>query len=88
VRRPAPSADRPRWTTTVRTDSEAVASLLGRIAGEAASQVFIDPTDVVDIPAQLDRAAKLQAKWGTAVVLTEKFVSFIQAGAYKRRGPE
>src|ERR1700680_711569 len=52
---------------TVRTDSEAVASLLERIADEAAaSQALIDPTEVVDVPAQLDKAAELQAKWSTA----------------------
>jgi len=52
---------------TVRTDSQAVASLLERIAGDAAWQAIKDPADVVDIPAQIDRAAELQAKWGTAV---------------------
>jgi DNA modification methylase len=51
---------------TVRTDSEAVASLLERIAGEAAWQALNDPTKVVEVPAQIDRAAELQAKWGTA----------------------
>ena len=51
---------------TVRTDSEAVASLLERIAGEAAWQAMNDPTKVVDVTAQLDKAAELQAKWGTA----------------------
>jgi hypothetical protein len=50
---------------TVRTDSHAVASLLERIAGEAASQTLIDPTEIVEVPAQLDKAAELQAKWGT-----------------------
>jgi DNA modification methylase len=51
---------------TVRTDSQAVASLLERIAGEAAWQAMNDPTKVVDVTAQLDKAAELQAKWGTA----------------------
>jgi DNA modification methylase len=51
---------------TVRTDGHAVASLLERIAGEAASQALIDPTEVVEVPAQLDKAAELQAKWATA----------------------
>ena len=51
---------------TVRTDSQAVASLLERIAGEAGRQVLNDHTAVVEVPAQLDRAAELQAKWGTA----------------------
>jgi hypothetical protein len=50
---------------TVHTDSLAVASLLQRIAGEASGQTINDPT-VVEVPAQLDRAAELQAKWGTA----------------------
>jgi DNA modification methylase len=51
---------------TVRTDSQAVASLLERIAGEAAWQAMNDPAKVVDVTAQLDKAAELQAKWGTA----------------------
>jgi DNA modification methylase len=51
---------------TVRTDSAAVASLLERIAGEAAWQTLNDPTELVEVPAQIDRAAELQAKWGTA----------------------
>src|SRR6202158_4127855 len=51
---------------TVRTDSQAVASLLERIAGEAAWQAMNDPAEVVDVPAQIDKAAELQAKWGTA----------------------
>jgi len=51
---------------TVRTDSQAVASLLERIAGEAAWQALNDPAEVVDVTAQLDKAAELQAKWGTA----------------------
>src|SRR6266478_6199352 len=50
---------------TVHTDSVAVAALLERI-GEAASQALDDPTDLVEVPTQLDRAAELQAKWGTA----------------------
>jgi DNA modification methylase len=52
---------------TVHTDSQAVASLLARIAaGEAAWQGHNDPTEVAEIPAQVDMAAELQAKWGTA----------------------
>jgi DNA modification methylase len=51
---------------TVRTDSQAVASLLERIAGEAAWQALNDPAEVVDVPAHIDKAAELQAKWGTA----------------------
>jgi hypothetical protein len=45
---------------TVRTDSEAVASLLERIAGEAAWQALNDPAKVVEVPAQLDRAANFR----------------------------
>jgi DNA modification methylase len=51
---------------SVHTDSHLVASLLERIAGEAAWQVLNDPTEVVEVPAQIDKAAELQAKWRTA----------------------
>src|SRR5271169_4645210 len=51
---------------TVRTDNRSVASLLERIAGEAAWQALNDPQQVVEVPAQIDRAAELQAKWRTA----------------------
>jgi hypothetical protein len=51
---------------TVHTDSVAVAAMLERIAGEAAWQAMNDPAKVVDVTAQLDKAAELQAKWGTA----------------------
>jgi hypothetical protein len=51
---------------SVHTDSHLVASLLERIAGEAAWQVLNDSTEVVEVPAQIDKAAELQAKWGTA----------------------
>jgi DNA modification methylase len=51
---------------TVQTDSVAVASLFERIAGEAASHALTEPTDLDEVPAQIDRAAELQAKWGTA----------------------
>jgi DNA modification methylase len=51
---------------TVHTDSVAVAAMLEQIAGEAAWQALNDPTQVIEVPAQLDRAAELQAKWGTA----------------------
>jgi DNA modification methylase len=50
---------------TVHTESQAIASLLERIAGEAAWQALNDPTQVIEVPAQLDKAAELQAKWGT-----------------------
>jgi hypothetical protein len=51
---------------TVHTESQAIASLLERIAGEAAWQALNDPTQVIEVPAQIDRAAEFQAKWGTA----------------------
>jgi DNA modification methylase len=51
---------------SVHTDSHLVASLLEQIAGEAAWQVLNDPSEVVEVPAQVDRAAELQAKFGTA----------------------
>jgi DNA modification methylase len=51
---------------SVRTDSRAVASLLERIAGEAAWQALNDPAEVVEVSAQIDKAAELRVKWGTA----------------------
>jgi DNA modification methylase len=51
---------------TVHTDSVAVAAMLEQIAGEAAWQALNDPTQVIEVPAQIDRAAEFQAKWGTA----------------------
>jgi DNA modification methylase len=51
---------------TVHTDSVAVAAMLERIAGESAWQALNGPTEVVEVPATLDRAAELQMKWGTA----------------------
>jgi hypothetical protein len=51
---------------TVHTDSVAVAAMLERIAGESAWQALNGPTEVVEVPAALDRAAELQMKWGTA----------------------
>jgi DNA modification methylase len=50
----------------IHTDSREVAALLERIAGEAAWQVLNEPQAVVDVPAQIDRAAELRAKWRTA----------------------
>src|SRR5207237_6009737 len=41
---------------TVHTDSAAVAAMLEQIAGEAAWQALNDPKEVVEVPAQLDRA--------------------------------
>jgi DNA modification methylase len=51
---------------TVRTDNRSVAALLERLAGEAAWQALNDPQQVVEVPAKIDRAAELQAKWRTA----------------------
>jgi DNA modification methylase len=51
---------------SVHTDSQAIASLLERIAGESAWQALNNPAEVVELPAQVDRAAELQAKFGTA----------------------
>jgi DNA modification methylase len=50
---------------SVHTDSRAVASLLERIAGGSEWQTLNDP-EVLEAFAQIDRAAELQAKWGTA----------------------
>jgi hypothetical protein len=49
---------------TVRTDSAAVAALLEMIAEQADAQIATGP--VVDPEPQIDRAAQLQDKWGTA----------------------
>jgi hypothetical protein len=50
---------------TVRTEDKAIAAMLERVAGESAWQVAEQP-EIVDPPAQIDNAAELQAKWGTA----------------------
>jgi DNA modification methylase len=50
---------------TVRTDDAAVAAMLERIAGESAWQVLND-RQVEEVPAQIDKAGELKAKWGTA----------------------
>jgi len=49
---------------TVRTEDKAIAAMLERVAGESAWQVA-DQRRIVDPPAQIDRVAELQAKWGT-----------------------
>jgi DNA modification methylase len=49
---------------TVRTDSEAVNNLLRRTAGEKLWNL-IHPQDLVDPPAQIDKATELQKKWST-----------------------
>jgi DNA modification methylase len=50
---------------TVRTEDKAIAAMLERVAGESAWQVA-EQREIVDPPAQIDKAAELQAKWGTA----------------------
>jgi DNA modification methylase len=50
---------------TVRTDSAAVGALLERVAGQEAWQALERP-ELVDPEPRIDRAAELQAKWGTA----------------------
>ena len=50
---------------TVKTEDKAIAAMLERVAGESAWQVA-EQREVVDPPAQIDKAAELQAKWGTA----------------------
>ena len=49
----------------MRTEDKAIAAMLERVAGESAWQVA-EQREIVDPPAQIDKAAELQAKWGTA----------------------
>ncbi len=49
---------------TVRTDSSAVEELLRRTAGDQVWRL-IHPEDFIEPPAQIDKAAELQKKWGT-----------------------
>jgi DNA modification methylase len=49
---------------TVHTDNEAVEELLKRTAGEQLWE-RIHPQDIGEPPAQIDRAAEFQKKWGT-----------------------
>jgi len=51
---------------SVRTDSVAVGELLERIAGEKAWLSVNSAVDVQDPEPQIERAAELQIKWGTA----------------------
>ncbi len=51
---------------TVRTDSSALGELLERIAGQDAYYSVNQPIPVLDPEPQIDRAAELQVKWGTA----------------------
>ena len=50
----------------VNTDSKAIGALLERIAGQDAWQVVNEPKPILDPEAQIDKAAELKAKWGTA----------------------
>ena len=49
----------------VRLDSEAVGAMLEKFAGDAAWQVVNQPKELIDPPAQIDKAAEFQKKWGT-----------------------
>ena len=51
---------------TVRTDSAAVGALIERVAGQDGTHALNLPGRVLDPDAQIDRAAELQKKWGTA----------------------
>jgi len=50
---------------SVRTDSQAVGAMLEKFAGEAAWQIVNQPKELIDPPAQIDKAAEFQKKWGT-----------------------
>jgi DNA modification methylase len=50
---------------TVRTDSQAVAALLERVAGQEAWQAIDGLREIVDPPAAINKADELRAKWGT-----------------------
>jgi DNA modification methylase len=49
---------------TVRTDSQAVAALLERVAGQEAWQAIDGLRGIVDPPAAINKADELRAKWG------------------------
>ena len=51
--------------STVQTDSQAIGALLERVAGQEGWQAVNQPGELVDPPAQVDRAGELKAKWGT-----------------------
>jgi len=46
-------------------DSEAVAAMLEKFAGEAARQIVARPEELIDPPAPIDKAGELQKKWET-----------------------
>lgn len=48
----------------VRLDSEAVGAMLEKFAGDAAWQVVNQPKELIDPPAQIDKAAEFQKKMG------------------------
>jgi DNA modification methylase len=50
---------------TVRTDSQAVAALLERVAGQEAWKAIDGLREIVDPPAAINKADELRAKWGT-----------------------
>jgi len=50
---------------SVRMDSQAVGVMLEKFAGEAAWQTLNQPKELVEPPAQIDKAAEFQRKWGT-----------------------
>jgi hypothetical protein len=49
----------------VRTDSQAVATLLERVAGQEAWQTIEGLREINDPPAAINKADELRAKWGT-----------------------
>ena len=51
--------------STVQTDSQAIGALLERVAGQEDWQAVNEPKELIDPPAQIDKAAELQRKWGT-----------------------
>ncbi|MGB8413807.1 MAG: ParB N-terminal domain-containing protein, partial [Candidatus Binatus sp.] len=51
---------------SVRLDSQAVGAMLEKFAGDAAWQVVNQPKELVEPPAQIDKAGEFQRKWGTA----------------------
>jgi hypothetical protein len=50
---------------TVRTDSQAVAALLERVAGQEAWQAIDGLREIVDPPAAINKADELRTKWAT-----------------------
>jgi len=50
---------------SVRMDSEAVGAMIETFAAAAARQIVARPEELIDPPAQIDKADELQKKWGT-----------------------